>query len=389
MSLPRISAAMIVRNEGAVLADCLRSIKNEVDEIVITDTGSSDRTRDIASAFGARVLDRPWDDDFSAARNHSLDAATGDWILYIDADERLEVARPGELRRIVARPRCAAFLVHFQPRAGFTTYLEARLFRRDPRIRFTGRIHEWIWPRVEALCAEEDLNVAQCAARLTHIGYEGDLSAKHERNLPLLERAVIENPDRVYCWWHLGDTLAALGRRAEAETALRTAIHTARKSQLPRDRIDASPAYQTLTRIAFDAGEDPLSIIEDGLTSLPQDQALIFMKARALVNRKQYRSAIEILELLTQHGPFSFFDPYLAYDQRIFGEFALDLTGVALLRLDRYAEARDAFERAAAAATERDRLQYRVKAVAAGKKVPKTSDFQQVGLGFCGQQVDN
>lgn len=374
--LPRISAAMIVRNEEAVLAGCLHSIKDEVDEIVITDTGSSDRSREIAAVFGARVLERPWDDDFSAARNHSLDAATGDWILYIDADECLEVASRGELRRIAARPGNVAFLMPFQPKAGFTTYLEARLFRRDPRIRFTGRIHERVWPQVEALCASENLTVARCEARLTHVGYEGDLSHKHARNLPLLERAVQENPDRVYCWWHLGDTLALLDRRAEAETALHTAIRVAEKSGRLRERVDASPAYQTLARIAFDAGEDPMAVIEDGLAALPQDQALVFMKARALVNRKQYGPAIEVLASLTAHDPRSFADPYLAYDRRIFGEFALDLTGVAWLRLGRYAEARDAFERAAAAAPEADRLQYRVKAAAAAAKLSRAAELQ-------------
>jgi glycosyltransferase involved in cell wall biosynthesis len=377
MFLPQISAAMIVRDEGAVLEDCLRSIRDEVDEIVITDTGSSDRTCDIASTFGARVLHRPWDDDFAAARNHSLDAATGDWILYIDADERLEVAKRGELKRVVAaNPGSAAILVHFRPRAGFTTYLEARLFRCDPRIRFVGRIHERIWPHVEVLCAEENFNVARCAARLTHIGYDGELSHKHRRNLPLLERAVIDDPERVYCWWHLGETLAALGRRMEAETALRTAIRIARKSQLPRDYIEASQAYQTLTRLAFDAGEDPLPIIEDGLATFRGDQALIFMKARALINRKEYQLAIEVLESLTREYSASFSDTYVAYDCRIFGEFAMDLTGVALFRLGRYAEAKAAFERAGDAASDQDRRQYRMKASAMSMKLARASQLQ-------------
>ena len=87
---------MIVRDEEKVLGDCLRSIRDHVDEIVITDTGSTDRSREIAGEFGARVLEQPLQDDFSAARNHSLDAATGDWILYIDADERRDATCSGE-----------------------------------------------------------------------------------------------------------------------------------------------------------------------------------------------------------------------------------------------------------------------------------------------------
>jgi tetratricopeptide (TPR) repeat protein len=282
------------------------------------------------------------------------------------------------LRRTIARqPGTAVFLMRLQPRDGFTTYLEGRLFLRDPRIRFRGRIHEQIWPGVEALCAAENLAVGRCAARIIHVGYEGDLGRKHRRNLPLLERAVTENPKRVYCWWHLGDTLAALGRRSEAETALRTAIRVANASKLPRERFEASLAYQTLARIAFEAGENPLAIIEEGLGALPEDQALMFMKARALINLQRHESALAVLERLTTHDPASFADPYLAYDRRIFGEFALDLTGVALLRLGRFAEAGAAFERAAASAPERDRIRYRAKAAAAAAKAANAVETQR------------
>jgi glycosyltransferase involved in cell wall biosynthesis len=378
MSAPRISAAMIVRDEEAVLEDCLQSMRDEVDEIVVTDTGSRDRSRDIAAGFGARVLERPWDDDFSAARNHSLDAATGDWILYIDADERLDAPRRGTLRRTIERqPGKAAFLMRLQPREGFSTYLEGRLFRRDPRIRFRGRIHEQIWPGVEAVCEAEKLAVGRCAARLVHVGYEGDISHKHLRNLPLLERSVAENSQRVYCWWHLGDTLAALGRRAEAETALRTAIRVAGMSKLARERFDASLAYQTLARIAFDAGEDPLAVIEEGLAALPEDHALRFMRARALINLHRHQSAIEVLASLTAHDALSFADPYLAYDRRIFGEFAHDLTGVALLRLGRFAEASAAFQTAAASAPQQDRIRYRAKAAAAAAKAARRIEAEE------------
>jgi tetratricopeptide (TPR) repeat protein len=363
---PRISAAMIVRDEEKVLGDCLRSIRDHVDEIVITDTGSTDRSREIAGEFGARVLEQRWQDDFSAARNHSLDAATGDWILYIDADERLDAPRRNMLRRTIAgHPGKAAFLMRLQPRVGFSTYLEARLFRRDPRIRFAGCIHERVWPGIEAVCEADNLSVGRSAARLIHVGYEGDLRHKHNRNLPLLQRAVTEDPERVYCWWHLGDTLAALGRRAEAEAALKTAIIVAKRTRIPRDRFEASLAYQTLAKLQFEAGEDPLAIIEQGLAALPEDQGLIFMKARALINMQQHERALALLKRLTAHDAASFEDKHLAYDRRIFGEHALDLIGVASLRLGRFAEAKAAFESAAAAASEADQLRYRVKAAAA------------------------
>jgi tetratricopeptide (TPR) repeat protein len=373
MALPRISAAMIVRDEEKVLADCLRSIRDHVDEIIITDTGSTDRSREIAAEFGARVLERSWENDFSAARNHSLETATGDWILYIDADERLDAPRRNMLRRTIAGyPGMAAFFLRLQPRMGFSTYLEARLFRRDPRIRFIGRIHERVWPGIEAVCEADNLSVGRSAARLIHVGYEGDLTHKHNRNLPLLQRAVTEDPLRVYCWWHLGDTLAELGRRAEAEAALKTAIAVAKRTRIPRDRFEASLAYQTLARLQFEAGEDPLAIIEQGLATLPEDQALIFMKARALINLQQHERALELLKQLTVHDAASFEDKHIAYDRRIFSELAFDLVGVASLRLGRFAEAKAAFESAAASACGQDQLRYRAKAAAAAAKAGRS-----------------
>ena len=94
-SSPDIGAAMIVRNEERFLDDCLASIAGQVDEIVLVDTGSTDLTLEIAGRYGARIIEYPWSDDFSAARNHALDHASSDWILYIDADERLGPRRTG------------------------------------------------------------------------------------------------------------------------------------------------------------------------------------------------------------------------------------------------------------------------------------------------------
>ncbi len=124
--MPRITAAMIVRNEERFLPGCLASLRQEVDEIVIVDTGSDDRSREIALDRGAVVIDHPWRSDFAEARNVGLDHATGDWILYIDADERLVVPEPGALRRAVALPDAVAGRVRFRPRVAYTPYREIR-----------------------------------------------------------------------------------------------------------------------------------------------------------------------------------------------------------------------------------------------------------------------
>ena len=93
----------------------------------MVDTGSVDRTTAIAHEFGAHVAEYPWTGDFSAARNTALGLATGDWILYIDADERFAV--DGDLRMALDDPSAVAGLVRFRASQGFTPYLEYRLFR--------------------------------------------------------------------------------------------------------------------------------------------------------------------------------------------------------------------------------------------------------------------
>jgi len=85
-----ISLAMIVKNEEATLAHCLESVKSLVDEMIIVDTGSSDRTIDIAREFGAQIYHFKWCDDFAAARNESLKFCKGDWVLILDADEAID-----------------------------------------------------------------------------------------------------------------------------------------------------------------------------------------------------------------------------------------------------------------------------------------------------------
>ena len=98
---PLLTASLIVRNEAAYLGDCLRALGRIADDVVVVDTGSTDETREIAVAHGAKLYEVPWQDDFAAARNESLARCLGEWILYIDADERVRPTSRDDLRRIL------------------------------------------------------------------------------------------------------------------------------------------------------------------------------------------------------------------------------------------------------------------------------------------------
>ena len=179
---------MIVRNEAGFLPDCLRSVAPVVDEIVIADTGSDDGSDAIAREFGAEVFSLPWCGDFAAARNAVLDRARGAWMLYIDADERLDPIDAAALHAELDKPEMLAATVRFYPRTGFTAYREYRLFRRAEDIRFSGVIHESIRPTLRRRIAETGGHIGESALTFRHVGYDGPQTHKLDRNEALLRR---------------------------------------------------------------------------------------------------------------------------------------------------------------------------------------------------------
>jgi tetratricopeptide (TPR) repeat protein len=205
-----ISACIITRNEEALLPDCLASIRSWVTEICVLDTGSQDATIAIAEAHGAKVATFKWGDDFAAARNASLDMASGDWIFVIDADERLRAETGPSLLRAVETPdRIAYFIVREDLRSQGPPHELAivRLFRNRPDIRYRRPVHEDVMDDLIALGAgtPEDSGV-----RIEHVGYLPEILKhrdKHARNLDILRRRFTEAPEDLYNAYKLAVTL--------------------------------------------------------------------------------------------------------------------------------------------------------------------------------------
>ena len=146
-----VSLCMIVRNEEDVLGRCLESVKEIADEIVVVDTGSSDNTKAVAEAYGARIYDFPWTDDFSAARNFAFSKAECDYQLWLDADDVIE----GENRERFLRLKegLSADVVMLPYKAGFDSdgvptlvFYRERLLRRERGFKWVGAVHECIVP---------------------------------------------------------------------------------------------------------------------------------------------------------------------------------------------------------------------------------------------------
>ncbi|MEO3947275.1 glycosyltransferase [Gorillibacterium sp. CAU 1737] len=184
-----ISLCMIVKNEEDRLARCLDSVKDAVQEIVLVDTGSTDRTLEIAEAFGAKIIHFTWEGDFSSARNVGLEVAQGEYILVLDADEYVD--RTETLQEDLASG-ADAYLLSFENQiTGGRTYSHTalRLFRNSPEFRFREKIHEYI---------EVNSNSVQVGETLVH--HDGYLKEviiskdKNNRNLTILKHLVKKSP---------------------------------------------------------------------------------------------------------------------------------------------------------------------------------------------------
>jgi tetratricopeptide (TPR) repeat protein len=343
-----LSAALIVRDEERFLAGCLQSIAALVDEMVVVDTGSVDRSREIAGDLGARLADFPWRGDFAAARNHALDLARGAWILYIDADERVSAGERADLEPLLRDPHLAACTVRFRPVTGFTRYREYRLFRNRPDLRFAGVIHETHVPALFAVCARERLGIAHSAIAIDHLGYDGDLTRKHVRNLPLLRARLATDPTHVYSWCHLGVTLDGMGDAAGAEAAWRQAVKVVRGKQA-RSIADSTP-YVDLARCLIRRGEPAAELLDEALLHFPDNFTLQWLRARTLVEGERFAEALPVFERLAATDPEVDAAGVLAHDERIFGLLAYEALGLCCFRLGRFAESAHWYGRAEALA---------------------------------------
>jgi glycosyltransferase involved in cell wall biosynthesis len=305
----RVSLTMIVRNEQAHLSACLASVVGLVDEIVVVDTGSTDRTKEIATRFGAKVYDFPWRDDFAAARNEALARATGDWVLWLDADDRIDEDNQRKLEALfnslgdelgVYMMDCVCVS---DPTTGSASVVDhARLFRRHPQVRWEYRVHEQILPAVQR--AGGKVHSTDIAIR--HEGYEDAATRRHknERNLRLLEMDRGARPDDPVVLFNLGWVYQKLGRPAEAVPVLRRAL-----AKMPGNLSVRPKLYVVLARALRQAGQvpDAAAISREGLAAYPEEDELLFEQAQTLHDQGDLAGAEvglrRLQELAASAGP--------------------------------------------------------------------------------------
>ena len=257
-----LSLSMIVRDEAAQIEDCLRSVQGFVDEMVVVDTGSTDNTVALAQAMGARVERIDWPGDFAPARNQALQWVSGDWVLVLDADERLRPEAMAPLRALMAQPDVLLInLLRHERGAMQSPYSNvSRLFRRHPAIRWSRAYHSMVDDSVAELLQQENhWRIADCPEpALLHDGYRPELLAqgnKPQRLREAMEAELLERPGDPYACAKLGSLEVAEGNLERGNALLRQGL-----AQCP---ADAHPErYELLLHLALaEAARDPAAAI--------------------------------------------------------------------------------------------------------------------------------
>ena len=294
----KLTACYITKNEEKTLACSLDSIREQVDEILVVDTGSTDETIKVARKYGAQVSLFDWQDDFAAARNAALEQASGDWIVFLDADEYFTADTAGHLRRFIeqqdraSQMGCLIKIVHIDADAAgarLGAVYGLRAFRRVPELRYVGRIHEELRLAGGGI---RSLSVAPARElRLEHTGYSSSQSrSKAERNLRLLlaELAVTEQEERLY--GYLADAYLGLGQEEKAAYYARLAVASGR-----RQTTEASRPYRILLQLlaaSAPGGAEHRQTAAQAVLDFPELPEFHAEYAQCLALREAYQAAV-------------------------------------------------------------------------------------------------
>lgn len=220
---------MIVKNEEHNLPRCLDSVKGMVDEIIIVDTGSTDKTIDIAKSYGARVFNHPWEGNFSKARNYSLKYATCEWVLIIDADEELNESDAPRLKEVTKNNGYTAISFVIKNKYKNSTqegYAKmVRLFKNFNGVHYEGIVHNVI--KYSGTCLESPLSII-------HHGYnlsEDKMEEKFVRTTTLLKEQIKKDPHNPVPYMYLGIAYMDRGIYDEAIAKSKRALELAEEKR--------------------------------------------------------------------------------------------------------------------------------------------------------------
>lgn len=355
----RLSLCMIVKDEEAQLARCLDSVLGVADQLVVVDTGSTDRTVAIAASYGATIVHHDWDGSFSSARNVSLDHATGDWVLILDADELLTRGDRVLTALAAADESVESFMMPLINFVGERAYEEAvtapsvRLFRNRPEYRFTRALHEQIslaiqTARPEAACIWLD-------APIEHFGYLNAVvhgKDKIGRNLAIARAEVERDPQDAFAWYNLGQEHFRLGQWSQAVFAYQQAFPNL--ESLAAGYAPALIKHLVVCLVNDHRPEEAIAVCDDALEAYEVFTDLWVLKALARISQERFEEAAELLETALEKGEVG--GGFYISDEGVGSYKALWWLAQCHARLGRLEQAAEEFEASLTAMAARQRF---------------------------------
>jgi len=306
-----ISLCMIVKDEEKLLEQCLNSVKDIVDEIIIVDTGSKDKTKEIAKKFTKNVLDFEWKNDFSEARNFSIEKATKDWIMFLDADDVIAKEDHKDIKELVEKAEedmgafsfiernysNNSFLINWmnvgeedkyaKEFAGFCPNIVFKLFRNNKGIKFDGKVHETVIKSIE----EKGLKVVSTKIPIHHYKEEkGSQEQKRENYLELVEEKLKKNPEDMQALFEAGQMYLDNNYTGKAITSFEKITKTA-------------PNYDVLILLGISyerlgVNKKAENSFNEAIKINPDTESAFIQLSSLYIKTNKTEEAIEILEKL-------------------------------------------------------------------------------------------
>ena len=295
---PGLSLCMIVKDEADMLPAFLARAQGLWDELVVVDTGSRDATVAILEAAGAKVLHHPWQNDFALARNYSLEAAGGEWILVLDPDEHVSAEFVVQARALVSNAGVGAATVNMQNlREDGHVQSEhiVRMFRRHENIRFRHAIHEDLADTLLPQLRASALELVHLEGPIEHHGYHrahAQARGKKERDTSIIEATLARNPQDVYLYYKLLELARFWGDEDLARRAAPQAM--AAWNRTPDCALGywaGELAVMMVDAIALGQAEQALDRLQNFSEKLPDSPAIAYRMGELLESLNRFGEA--------------------------------------------------------------------------------------------------
>lgn len=303
MDFRRLSLCMIVKDEEECIGRCLSSVKDVVDEIIIVDTGSSDRTVDICKSFGAKVLSFPWNGSFSDARNYGIERATGDWILWLDADEEIEASDAYKLRDILYSDDylMSVHLINYYgdqlDQTKTFDIAHTRLIKNNKGFKFHNNIHEMLNVNEVFADFDEIPAIKTVPIQLYHYGYLDSMNEskkKFERNIGMLKKELKQKEYSPWMEYHIASEYYRVKQFDKAFDYINRSI----MGFLKELKTPPSLLYRLKYSILINSGsiDGAWPGIDKAITLYPDYVDLHFYKGLILYLKDMFKEALEVFD---------------------------------------------------------------------------------------------